>query len=271
MTVLYTPDFEAEALDLDHIPDEDEMYPGKSIHVIGPLDAEVRLVGTRRRYQVALWWYGGEAHLDGIPVNIWTGTEAANNGLSAHAAQGRLLKVILGAVTFTARLTISRHGDSLTIADLFRHEPFDWGLRGDPYLWKDMRDYFENWVLPDSIAELDRRIAIAFEHLTGASIDSKEPVFNPQYDMGGMSSGHIDPGFWRSLALDHLREQLEYDRDWKRPRCPDCSSDNVARIVYGYPDLKMMDDEQEGRIKLGGCCVTEDDPEWHCWMCERDW
>ena len=271
MTVLYTPDFEAEALDLDDIPDETEMYPGESIHVIGPLDAELRLVGTRRRYKVALWWHGGEGHFDGIPVNIWTLTEAANLGLSEHAERGRLLKVILGAVTFTARLTISRHGDSPAIAELFRHEPFDWGLRGDPYLWRDMRDYFGCWVMPDSIEELDQRIATAFEQLTGASIDSKEPIFNSQYDMGGMSSGHIDPNFWRTTALEHLREQFEYDKGWKRPNCPDCGSGEVATIVYGYPDVSILNDEQARPIVFGGCCVTEDDPEWRCLQCEREW
>jgi len=30
MTVLTIPDFEAEALDLDHVPDQDEIYPGDS-------------------------------------------------------------------------------------------------------------------------------------------------------------------------------------------------------------------------------------------------
>lgn len=270
MTVIPVPDFEAEALDLDDIPEPPAADP--NFHDCGAFlrDAELRLIGTRRRYRVGAWWDWEETHRD-LGISFSTATDAAIGGIAEHAARGGLFKVFLDDVTFTARVIKCRVGDVPTIADLFRHEPFDWGLRGDPYLWKDMRDYFENWVLPDSIGELDRRIAIAFEHLTGASIDSKEPVFNPQYDMGGMSSGHIDPGFWRSLALDHLREQLEYDRDWKRPRCPDCSSDDVARIVYGYPDLKMMDDEQEARIKLGGCCVTEDDPEWHCWKCQRDW
>ena len=64
---------------------------------------------------------------------------------------------------------------------------------------------------------------------------------------------------------------MDNDKDRKWPGCPDCGSDDVATIVYGHPDVSIMDDAQEGRIKLGGCCVTEDDPEWHCWKCAREW
>ena len=69
----------------------------------------------------------------------------------------------------------------------------------------------------------------------------------------------------------HLREQFEYDIGWRRPHCPDCNSDDVAKIVYGYPDLDLILQAGDRRLKLGGCCVTEDDPEWHCWQCEREW
>ena len=180
------------------------------------MGAELRLVGTRRKYQVSVWW-DWEGRHDRIVIDIWTSTDAANRGLAEHAENRGLLIVILGAVHFTARITLSRHSDVPTIADLFRNEPFSWGLRGDPYLWKDMRDYFEDWLLPDSFEELDQRIADAFRILTGAPMDSKETIFSDKYDMGGMSSGHVDPNFWRSEALQPLREQLAFDKDWKRP------------------------------------------------------
>ena len=55
------------------------------------------------------------------------------------------------------------------------------------------------------------------------------------------------------------------------PGCPNCSSENVARIVFGYPGPEMMEESQRGKIVLGGCCVGEDDPQWHCNDCDQDW
>jgi len=33
----------------------------------------------------------------------------------------------------------------------------------------------------------------------------------------------------------------------------------------------MIEDLDKGDIVLGGCCVTENDPEWHCKDCEHEW
>jgi len=57
----------------------------------------------------------------------------------------------------------------------------------------------------------------------------------------------------------------------KKRTCPECSSENVARIVFGYPGPEMMEESERGDIVLGGCCVDEDDPEWHCKDCEHEW
>lgn len=54
-------------------------------------------------------------------------------------------------------------------------------------------------------------------------------------------------------------------------KCPSCASGNIAAIVYGYPGPEMFEDKERGDIVLGGCCVTEDDPAWHCRDCEHKW
>ncbi len=59
--------------------------------------------------------------------------------------------------------------------------------------------------------------------------------------------------------------------DKKHPTCPSCDSKNVAPIAFGYPGPEMMEEAQRGKIVLGGCCVTDDDPEWHCKDCEHQW
>jgi DNA-directed RNA polymerase subunit RPC12/RpoP len=54
--------------------------------------------------------------------------------------------------------------------------------------------------------------------------------------------------------------------------CPKCGSKAIARIVYGYPllDEKMEKDLKEGKIKLGGCCLWEGNPDYHCNTCGHE-
>ena len=271
MTVYIEPDFEIEALDLDHAPDRREICPDDDTHWLDlwDADAEVRLVGTRRKYKVAIGFY--ELDSGGIGASIWTSTDTANENLVAHANAEGKLKVTVGVISFSATIISSQHSDEASIADLFRHEPETWGLRGDPLLWSDMRDHFVGAWLPGSVQILDKRISDAFQLLTGASIESERPIILPQYDTGGMSSGHVSPEFWRTQALAHLQLQLAYDKDWRRPSCPTCGSLSVAKILYGYPGIEMIEDYERGDIVLGGCCVTENDPEWHCKDCEHEW
>lgn len=56
-----------------------------------------------------------------------------------------------------------------------------------------------------------------------------------------------------------------------KPKCPSCNSENVATIAFGYPGPEMITAAERGEIVLGGCCITEDDPEWHCKDCEHEW
>ena len=54
-------------------------------------------------------------------------------------------------------------------------------------------------------------------------------------------------------------------------KCPNCSSaEFVVPIRYGMPGPKMQQDYYEGKIKLGGCCIEENDPKWYCNKCERN-
>jgi hypothetical protein len=41
-------------------------------------------------------------------------------------------------------------------------------------------------------------------------------------------------------------------------------TDSVIPIVYGLPREKLMKKADKGKVKLGGCLVTECDPKWYC-------
>lgn len=56
-------------------------------------------------------------------------------------------------------------------------------------------------------------------------------------------------------------------------RCPQCGSSSVARILWGLPafsdDLQRWLDE--GEVVLGGCCLPDALPAWHCNRCQHRW
>lgn len=62
---------------------------------------------------------------------------------------------------------------------------------------------------------------------------------------------------------------MRYEYVRKPEKCPSCGSDKIAGILYGFPEYspELESDLQEGRVVLGGCCVSDDDPEWGCTNC----
>lgn len=53
--------------------------------------------------------------------------------------------------------------------------------------------------------------------------------------------------------------------------CPECGSENVVPIVYGLPSWEAWEEELEGKIRLGGCCISEDSPKYACKDCHCEW
>lgn len=54
--------------------------------------------------------------------------------------------------------------------------------------------------------------------------------------------------------------------------CPRCKSENIAKILYGLPvmDSKLEKAMESGKIVLGGCAITEDDPSYRCNNCGKE-
>ena len=79
---------------------------------------------------------------------------------------------------------------------------------------------------------------------------------------------------WRTgIALAELCSIVERRMSRRPKKCPECGSKRVAEILYGMPAFsdKLERDLEVGRIDLGGCCVTDNDPEWQCVECEHAW
>lgn len=93
------------------------------------------------------------------------------------------------------------------VAQLFREEPLYWGLRGDPYLWREMAEHLADTPWPASEAALAQLLARLFQELAGLGLDHPTHVHLPRHAHGGMSSGMISPQFWRERAIPLLLER----------------------------------------------------------------
>jgi hypothetical protein len=94
-------------------------------------------------------------------------------------------------------------------SDLFDPEPQSWGLRGDPYLWRALRERLAGTELPASAEELTSLLHAAFRELTGVDLasDPASSVYREQYAHGGMSSGGISLDAWRQKLMPLLAER----------------------------------------------------------------
>jgi len=65
---------------------------------------------------------------------------------------------------------------------------------------------------------------------------------------------------------------IEYRYRYKPKKCPACKSLRVATILWGMPAYseKLEADVTAGKVAIGGCCPSEDDPMWTCADCGVD-
>lgn len=94
------------------------------------------------------------------------------------------------------------------ISTLFSPEPYRWGLRGDPHLWRDMRERLSVVACPATADELAAIVEAEFEALTGRPITHPEYIYLEKYSHGGMTSGMVSPEWWRDTAIPLLRQRL---------------------------------------------------------------
>jgi hypothetical protein len=72
-----------------------------------------------------------------------------------------------------------------------------------------------------------------------------------------------------SQSINELEKEIYGESS--TPQCVKCGSTRVIPIRYGYPGDKMLKLSKEGKIKLGGCVVVDDNPNLCCVKCENEW
>jgi hypothetical protein len=82
------------------------------------------------------------------------------------------------------------------VADLFDPAPQTWGLRGDLFLWLEMRQALSLVPIPERPEDVSAIIGSASHALTGTVLEAGSEVFVSRYQRGGMSGGLLYGGFW---------------------------------------------------------------------------
>lgn len=54
-------------------------------------------------------------------------------------------------------------------------------------------------------------------------------------------------------------------------QCPNCGSKNAMTILYGKPISEAFEMAEAGKIKLGGCSISMENPEYCCKDCGHEW
>jgi hypothetical protein len=103
------------------------------------------------------------------------------------------------------------HDDATAVkmAGLFDPEPRQWGLRGDPWVWRALREHLAGTDIPAGAGEAVSLLYAAFGDLTGFDLasDPAPRAYREQYAHGGMSSGIIHLDTWRQRLMPLLAQR----------------------------------------------------------------
>ncbi len=96
----------------------------------------------------------------------------------------------------------------MNVKTVFDVKPDQWGLRGDPYLWEDIKNECTLNFREVSKEEFELYLVKMFQKKTGRSVNTQEPIYIEKYAFGGMSSGNVDPNTWRKKLIPLLIESF---------------------------------------------------------------
>lgn len=90
------------------------------------------------------------------------------------------------------------------VSEIFEEKPIQWGLRGDPFFWNDLKEYFSDVEFPYYETNLVNDITRLHKEITGRELVEDNDVYVERYNHGGMSSGIVCGEFWIKRAMPLL-------------------------------------------------------------------
>ena len=81
---------------------------------------------------------------------------------------------------------------------LFKPQPDQWGLRGDPFLWRAMERVLSKIPLPPTEDQLIALIEASFEKLTGSVLPTEKFISDAEFDLRETLCA------WRDVQRTHI-------------------------------------------------------------------
>jgi len=122
----------------------------------------------------------------------------------------------------------------------------------------------ERWQLKSVIplASTSHRVRVAMANpMDLVTVDEFTVILRAQVEPVLALPADIDVQY-RLLQAQQLPKGLKV--------CPKCEGDLIP-IVYGYPGPEMVESADRGEILLGGCIVSDNDPQFRCKNCGRQY
>ncbi len=103
------------------------------------------------------------------------------------------------------------------VSDLFEPAPHTWGLRGDLFLWLEMRQALCHVEIPQQPEGLAQTISAAFTALTGMALTRSVNFPVKRLARGGMSGGMVSSQFWSEEFIPLLQQRSKWLQEtWRR-------------------------------------------------------
>ena len=90
---------------------------------------------------------------------------------------------------------------------IFERKPAQWGLRGDPYLWDEMKELCVADSLDIDDYGVSRFVCEYFEKVTGQPLTIDAKAYVERFAHGGMSSGSVCGEFWITRGIPLLLDR----------------------------------------------------------------
>ncbi|WP_428242722.1 hypothetical protein [Gynuella sp.] len=92
----------------------------------------------------------------------------------------------------------------MKVSRLFDPKPEQWGLRGDPFLWDELKEKLDCVELPESEDELKNLLENEIERSLEKPISYDGSIVIERFKHGGMSSGGISLKYWKETGIPLL-------------------------------------------------------------------
>jgi hypothetical protein len=152
-----------------------------------------------------------------------------------------------------------------------------WVIKTYGFYYCPVHDSLIDWE-----AEFAESMKIIFRNRGKTCDDCKH--FNGHFSCPAFPEGIPDP-YWSGMEIHtksnkYMQENsIVFQPKTKRPpkskcptktKCPKCGNKkDVIPIIFGFPMQKTMDKAERGEVKLGGCCIGNNDPQWYCKSCKK--